>query len=117
VARGYSADIPFLIDLIVEGIKHSGFSLIDILQPCPTFNKDMPYEWYQKRVYKLQDHQGLKLAEAFAKLDEADKLVTGVLYRSNRNAYHVHLPQLSETSLLGQSIANINIESLVKEFK
>lgn len=44
VARGYSLDIEHLSWLILEGIKHKGFSLIDVLQPCVSFNKKNTYK-------------------------------------------------------------------------
>jgi len=118
VARGFAADIPYLTQLIVAGMKHEGLALIDVLQPCPTFNKDMPYSWYQERVYKLNEMNGLSRDEAFKLLDEEPRrLVTGVLYRSQRAAYHRQLPQLKEKPLLFQSIENIDISNLVQSFK
>lgn len=58
VARGYAGDIPHLTYLIEEGIKHRGFALIDVFQPCVTFNKVNTREFFNKRVYKLEDLKG-----------------------------------------------------------
>ncbi len=118
VARGFAADIPFLSQLIVEGMKHQGLSLIDVLQFCPTFNKEMPISWYQERVYKLESLAGLTKEEAFKIIDEEpQRLATGVLYRSNRPAYHTQLPQLKEKPLIKQSIESIDISGLIESFK
>ncbi len=38
-----------------EALKHKGFALIDILQPCVTFNKINTYEWYRKCVYHIEE--------------------------------------------------------------
>ena len=35
------------------GIQHKGFALIDILQPCVSFNHKNTFDWYRQRVYKL----------------------------------------------------------------
>ncbi len=35
VARGFSGDVMHLKELIKEAIKHRGFAMLDILQPCP----------------------------------------------------------------------------------
>src|SRR5690606_33485427 len=38
VARGFSGDKAQLVPLIIAGLKHRGFALIDVLSPCVTFN-------------------------------------------------------------------------------
>ena len=55
VARGYSADIKHLTELIKNGIEHKGFSLIDIFSPCVTFNHDNDFAFFKPRVKKLED--------------------------------------------------------------
>ena len=54
VARGYVGDHEHLKGLIKEAVHHKGFSLVDILQPCVTFNKVNTYEWYSQRVYHIE---------------------------------------------------------------
>ena len=53
VARGYAYEIKHLSDIFKQAIKHNGFSLIDVIQPCITLNKKNNKEWYDQRVYKL----------------------------------------------------------------
>lgn len=55
VARGFSGDQDYLEDLMKVAIKHKGFSLLDILQPCITFNKINNFKWYRTRVSKLEE--------------------------------------------------------------
>ncbi len=50
VARGYAGDAPGLRDLIGEALQHDGFSLIDVLQPCVTFNKVNTYASYMQAI-------------------------------------------------------------------
>jgi len=54
VARGYAYDVMHLKELIKAAIKHKGSALVEILQPCPTYNDINTKEWYDKRVYKLE---------------------------------------------------------------
>ena len=54
VARGFAGDMEHLKGLMKEAINHKGFSLVDILQPCVTFNKINTYEWYRQRVYHIE---------------------------------------------------------------
>ena len=48
VARSYSADTEHLSKMIKMAIQHKGFALIDILQPCVTYNHVNTYQFYQK---------------------------------------------------------------------
>lgn len=117
VARGYSNDVNHLTELTVKAIQHQGFALIDVLTPCVTWNKKVqPVSWYQERVYKL-DKEGYSKEEAIKlALEEPEKLPIGIFYKEERPSYQASLPQLKEIALIKQSIENINIETLVKEF-
>jgi 2-oxoglutarate ferredoxin oxidoreductase subunit beta len=55
VARGFSGEQKHLTDLIKQGIRHKGFSFIDVFSPCVTYNKDNTYPWFRPRVKKLED--------------------------------------------------------------
>ena len=55
VARGYAYDVNHLKELIKRAIQHRGMAVIDVLQPCPTYNDVNTKEWYDKRVYKLEE--------------------------------------------------------------
>ncbi|RMD55138.1 MAG: 2-oxoacid:ferredoxin oxidoreductase subunit beta, partial [Nitrospirae bacterium] len=51
VARGFAGDMDYLKFILKEAILHRGFSFVDILQPCVTFNKINTFKWYKERVY------------------------------------------------------------------
>lgn len=90
VARGYVGDMDLLRDLMVEAVKNEGFSLLEILQPCVSFNKSNTYDWYKDRVYTLEagSHDPFSQAAAFQKaLEWGDRIPIGVLYRNRRTAY------------------------------
>src|SRR5712691_9024006 len=55
VARGFSGQPKRLLKLYTDAIQHPGFALIDVFSPCVTFNKHNSYEWFRKRVYRLED--------------------------------------------------------------
>jgi 2-oxoglutarate ferredoxin oxidoreductase subunit beta len=104
-ARGFAGDSEHLAELIAQAIAHPGFSLIDILQPCITFNKVNTYQWYKERVYKLGgEHDPHDRQAAFAKACEwGDKIPLGVIYRNRRPALETMLPQLKTGTLISQS--------------
>lgn len=55
VARGFAGDIPHLTQLYVQAMRHPGFALVDVFQPCVTWNKVNTYSWFRDRVYKLEE--------------------------------------------------------------
>lgn len=55
VARGFSGDQKQLIEIIKHGLQHPGFALIDVFSPCVTFNRVNTYDFFKKRVKRLED--------------------------------------------------------------
>ena len=90
VAQGFSANIPHLTKLIEQAASHVGFSFINILQPCPTFNKFQPISWYQEHVYDLATENYLpdNLEKALQKSLETDRLPLGIIYQSQSPPFH-----------------------------
>jgi len=70
VARSTVGDREHLKEMIKEAKKHKGYALIDIFQPCVSFNKINTYQWYNKRVYKLEDHDPTDHAAAMKVADK-----------------------------------------------
>ena len=84
VARGFSAEIDHLKELIKEGIKHRGFAFIDVLQPCVTFFNT--YTTLREKVYKLEEagHDPSNFGEALRLAMEAgEKIPIGVFYKKD----------------------------------
>lgn len=55
VARGFAGDIPHLTELYKKALTHKGFALVDVFQPCVTWNKLNTFSWFRERVYKLEE--------------------------------------------------------------
>jgi 2-oxoglutarate ferredoxin oxidoreductase subunit beta len=70
VARGYTRQQPGLKALIREAIRHRGFSFIDVLQICATYND--PHEQYDRLAYPLQGHDPRDYEAACRKIREWD---------------------------------------------
>jgi 2-oxoglutarate ferredoxin oxidoreductase subunit beta len=105
IARGFAGDIEHLVDLIVEGIRHHGFSLIDVLQPCVTFNRLNTWQWYRDRVYRLDEsYDPRERLAAFQKaLEWGEKIPIGVIYREDRPTFEEHNPKILEKPLVERS--------------
>lgn len=55
VARGFAGDIPHLTELYKAALTHRGFALVDVFQPCVTWNHLNTFQWFRDRVYKLEE--------------------------------------------------------------
>lgn len=112
VARGFAGNIPHLTGLIKQAIQHPGFSLVDMFQPCFTFNRVNTYHYFRERVYKLEDagHNPSNKMGAYQLTSQHDKLPIGVFYQDTaRPALHQTYSQLTDTTLVHQSIEKINL--------
>jgi 2-oxoglutarate ferredoxin oxidoreductase subunit beta len=117
-ARGYAADTEHLKGLMKEAMNHKGFALIDILQPCVTFNKVNTYEWYKQRVYHIEtDYDPEDRKAAFAKaLEWGDRIPIGVIYRNHRPTYEERVPMIKDRPLVHQIFDTAKIAKTLKEF-
>lgn len=55
VARSFSGNKEHLKTMIKAALDHKGYALIDVFQPCVSFNKVNTNKWYQERAYELED--------------------------------------------------------------
>ena len=119
VSRGFAGDIDHLSNLIKKGIAHRGFALIDILQPCVSFNSRNTFQWYKERVYKLEEEKydpGDKKAALEKALEWGDKIPIGVIYEENLPVYEDQLPALSKGPLVRHELDPSGVEALFAEF-
>jgi len=117
VARGYAGDQEHLKGLIKMAIQHRGFSLVDILQPCVSFNKVNTYEWYGKRVYRIDsNHNPEDRVGAFQKaLEWGDRIPIGIIYKDKRPAFEERIPVIQEKPLIKQLTSLENLRKSVTE--
>ncbi len=103
VARGFTGHKEQLTDLMVTAISHKGYALVDILQPCVSFNKVNTFQWYNQRVYDLPDHNPFDRAEAMRRAMEfGERIPLGILYREEKPTYHDRNPALHASPLAGR---------------
>ena len=83
VARAFSGKPKELADLIVQGVEHRGFAVIDAYSPCPTFNKVNTFKYYRDEAVDLpKDHDPADPQQAWARAASVDPVYLGLLYRS-----------------------------------
>jgi len=79
VARGFAWRVPHLTELIVAAMKHKGFAIIDIIQPCVTWKK---YHEIEKKVYELEKtgYKPVSKDEAIKLAMDEERIAIGILY-------------------------------------
>jgi len=104
VARGYVGEMEHLKHLMIQAVQNKGFSLLEILQPCVSFNKVNTYDWYKERTYRLEDetYDPFDRTAAFQKaLEWGQKIPIGVLFQYRRKTYE-ELAELEQAEPLSK---------------
>jgi len=98
VARGFTGHQEHLVKLMKEAISYPGYALIDILQPCVSFNKVNTHRWYADRVYELPEEYGTdNLSQALEKAMEwGGKIPLGIFYRVEKATFSDRLTWLAD---------------------
>jgi len=118
VGQSFAGNVPHMISIIKQGIQHKGFSLVNILQPCVTFNKVNTYQYYSEKTYKLSDsfqNNDLKLAMEKGLEMNQEKFPLGVIYQVEKPTYTDQLSQLSKELLVNKERFT-DFNSLISEF-
>ena len=81
VARAFIGDPDMTKEIIKKAISHKGYALVDIFQPCVSFNKTNTYEWFKENTYYLDDaYDPGDRIRAFEKAVETTRFPLGVIY-------------------------------------
>ncbi len=121
VARSYAGDQTHLTRTIKAAIEHEGFALVDILQPCVTFNKINTYQFYRQRVYDLDQEEGYDRTDrqgAWAKTWEwGDRIPIGIFYQVTRPTLEDHFVSILDQPLVRQDYDTRFVGQLIDQFK
>ncbi|MBN1331686.1 2-oxoacid:ferredoxin oxidoreductase subunit beta [Candidatus Dojkabacteria bacterium] len=122
VAKGFTGDLKQLVGLLKAAIEHKGFSYLEVLQHCPTYNQFMDQAWYKDRVYKVEendtyDNTNLKLAYERAG-DQLEKIATGILYQNKEKLnFYQRINHIKDQPDLVSNVEKKDISELLLEFK
>jgi 2-oxoglutarate ferredoxin oxidoreductase subunit beta len=87
VARVFCGDIEQTKEVMKKAIRHRGFALVDIFQPCLSFNKTNSFKWFKENTYYLPDgYDPSDRAGAFTKSLAEEPFPLGIIYQSNHRA-------------------------------
>ena len=106
VAQSFAGNVNQVIEMIKQAIEHKGFSLVNVLQPCVTFNKVNTYQYYLQHSYKLPaEYKKDDLTEAVKmgmEMTTVEKFPLGILFQVQRPTFTDQLPQLQQSTLRGR---------------
>ncbi|MBE3599212.1 MAG: 2-oxoacid:ferredoxin oxidoreductase subunit beta [Limnochordaceae bacterium] len=125
VARGFSGNPKHLAKIIARAIRHKGYALVDVLQPCVIFNRVNTYDWYRERVYLLDDEPGYDPSHFEAAWEKAhewhDRIPLGVLYETtDQPSYEEQVPALKDGPVATRPLLPLpdhEAEQLLAEFR
>jgi 2-oxoglutarate/2-oxoacid ferredoxin oxidoreductase subunit beta len=115
VARSFAAELDHLAEMIRQALGHPGFALVDILQPCVSFNPVNTYDWYRERVRPLPEdydpgnwEQAMKTAMKWG-----EEIPLGVVYRNDRPVFREHL---NTGPLIGTEVDREKLQKIQESF-
>lgn len=121
VARAFSGDPKSLVEIMKQAIEYNGYALVDILQPCVSFNKLNTFAWYKKRVYSIveedKDYDPSDRMKALEKAEQwGERIPLGVIYKKEKQSFADRLPFLKEEALYDRTTDKEIIKKLAEEF-
>ena len=120
VARAFSGDIEWMADILKKAIKHNGYALVDIFQPCVSFNKLNTVQWFKENTYYLEDHDPSDRQKAFEKATETEKLPLGIFYKSPQKPSfeeNVGIYEEKQNPLYKRDLDKKKLNNLLETFK
>jgi 2-oxoglutarate/2-oxoacid ferredoxin oxidoreductase subunit beta len=118
VARTFSGFPDHAMKMMQLAIAHKGFSLVDIFQPCVSFNKTNTFKWYKDRCYELSaDYDPANWNEAMKRADEfGDKIPIGVIYKNDRSSFESKIHVLEQGPLVGREVDKQALKHIIESY-
>ncbi|AWW27684.1 2-oxoacid:ferredoxin oxidoreductase subunit beta [Acetobacterium sp. KB-1] len=119
VARSFSGDKKHLAQIMEAAIRHPGYALVDILQPCVSFNKKNTFAYYKQRVKPLDDTYDAtnKLAAIEKAMEFGDTIPIGILYQEQAPSYAAKRPELFDAVPIVNKQVNLGeVQTLINSY-
>lgn len=116
-ARAYSGDPKQLTEIIKKGIKHKGFSVIEIMQLCPTYNPQSNGQWFKERIKETTPKS--TISEAVKCVKDTESIYTGVIYQNiSRVDFSSRLENRKRIKTeLVQEVKQVSINSILSKYQ
>jgi 2-oxoglutarate ferredoxin oxidoreductase subunit beta len=118
VARGFTGYRDHLSELIQKAILHKGFALVDILQPCVSFNEVSIFQWLKERCKKIPDDHDT--ADRWAALELAEQwgeqIPIGAFYQNDRPPFEQRYSAVSKGPLALQKTDKESLQRIIESY-
>jgi len=108
LAQGSSGDPAHLTRLVAGGIAHRGFALINVISPCPTYDRVRTYAWWRERLRNIDADAGHNAADprrAWEIVSQRDTEVVGLVYHAPGRPLDERLPGFAASPLADETLA------------
>ncbi len=122
-ARTFSGDVRHMTDIFQAGLKHKGFSFIEVLQSCPSYNHMTPHEWYQKRVKDIKlikNYDSCDLSKAIDTASDLEKQIAiGIIYKNPKSVPFMdrQANRIKVKTELVDEVKNFSTKNLFDKFR
>lgn len=118
-ARTFSGNREHMVKTMKAAILHKGYALVDILQPCVSFNKYNTFGYYKEHTYELEagyDSANLQTA-LLRSMEYGSKIPIGILYQAEKPTYHQQRPEIFGSSpMIDKKVSFEKLQSLIDSF-
>lgn len=122
VARAFCGDIEQTKEIFKKAILHKGYSLVDVFQPCVTFNKINTFKWFKDNIYYIDEtHNPTDKIKAFEKSLETEKFPLGIFYINENKTVFEETPINKDITALNTLSRRNNrlekLQNLIKNYQ
>lgn len=118
-ARSFSGNREHLAKVMKAAILHKGYALVDILQPCVSFNKVNTFGYYKDHTYELEaGYDPTDLQSAILRsMEYGPKIPIGILYQSERPTYQQQRPAIYDGApMIDRQVSAEKLEALLQSY-
>ncbi len=119
VARSFSGNTEHLAKIMKAAINHKGYALVDILQPCVSFNKVNNFSYYKEHTYELEkEYDKTNLETAILRsMEYGPKIPIGILYQVQKPTYQQQRPAIYDgTLMVDKQFSQDKLEALLATY-
>lgn len=100
VAQGFSGNPKQLTELMIKGVQHKGFSFINVISPCPSFNRRDTFKAYKELIDPIPETHDTsdKVKALDLAFNTQGKVRTGIYYDINKPIYGDRLDEIKKKS-------------------
>lgn len=119
VARTFSGNKEHMARTMKAAILHKGYALVDILQPCISFNKVNTFAYYKEHTYELEAAYDAGNLEAalLRSMEYGPRIPIGIFYQAELPTYHQQRPNIYDgTPMIDKKASVAQLEALLVQF-